>query len=80
MDMVIKNVKHVELNANIASADLNTQTLNMIQQYTNSYVVTGIAKIKFDDDLRQGVFNTNKFCQRDIKKIYFDVVKMCLPI
>ena len=31
MDMVIKNVKHVELNANIASADLNTQTLNMIQ-------------------------------------------------
>ena len=44
MDMIITNVKHVELNTKTVSAVLNTQALKMIEQYINVYVVTRITK------------------------------------
>ena len=43
-DMVIKNVKLVELNTKIVTAFLNSQTLGMISQDTNVYAVIGIIK------------------------------------
>ena len=42
MDTMIKNVKLVKLQAKYVTVFLNTQTLNMIQQNTNIYVVTKI--------------------------------------
>ena len=41
-DMMIKNVKFVELNMNIKTVFLNTQNLQMIQQNTNVYDETKI--------------------------------------
>ena len=43
-DMIIKNVKLVELNTKIINAVLNTQTLNMIYQNIVVCVVTRIIK------------------------------------
>ena len=37
---MIKNVKFVELNIRNATVFLNTQTLKMIEQKTNPYVLT----------------------------------------
>ena len=39
---MIKNVKLAKLNINIATVFLKTQTLKMIEQNTNIYVVTKI--------------------------------------
>ena len=39
-DTIRKNVKFAELNINIATFFLSTQTLNMIQYGTNVYVLT----------------------------------------
>ena len=42
--MIIKSVKHQELNTKIMIAVLNTQTLKIILYYTNVYVAVGITK------------------------------------
>ena len=39
MEMIVKNVKRVELNKKIANAALDIKTLKMIYQSTNIYVV-----------------------------------------
>ena len=47
MDMIIKTVKHAELNTKIASAFLDTQTLKIVWQNTNVYVAIRIIKKSF---------------------------------
>lgn len=44
IDMVIKNVKHLELNTKNVSAELNTQTLAMSYYYANVSIAIGITK------------------------------------
>ena len=44
MNMIIKNMKYVELNTKITTAFLKTKTLNLIQQNKNVCVVTKIIK------------------------------------
>ena len=44
MDIIIKHVKHVELNTKTERAVSNTPTLEMMQQYINAYVAIRITK------------------------------------
>ena len=46
MDIIIKNVKSTELNTNIVSAVLNTQTLKLIEQKEKFPIAIKIIKKK----------------------------------
>ena len=68
-DMIVKNVKCVELNTKIVSAVLNTQML----KYTYVYAVTEITKkslksFKKAQNLKKQFANTYKFSKHDINK------------
>ena len=65
MGKIIKNVKCLGLNTTIVSAVFNTQTLNMVLWNANVYVATGIAKKKFDEELKKRFANTCKFSNND---------------
>ena len=70
------NVKLAELNINIAPSFLNTQTLKMIWQNTNAYVVTKIIK---KTKLQERFCNTYKFSNHDSNKFILLLRKGIYP-
>ena len=75
LGMMIKNVKHVELNMKIASAVLNTQTLKMILWNTDVNVVITIIK----KSLKKRFSNTYKFPNHGINTFIL-LLKISVPI
>ena len=69
MNMIMKNVKIEELNTNIGSSFLNTQTLKMIKH--KSLFCSKNYQKKFDKNLKKRFFNTYKFSNNYINKFIF---------
>ena len=69
MNMIMKNVKIAELNTNIGSSFLNTQTLKMIKH--KSLFCSKNYQKKFDENLKKRFFNTYKCSNNDINKFIF---------
>ena len=66
--MIMKNVKNVKFKTKIPSAILNKQTLKIICEYNNFYVITRVSKKCFDDNLKKWFVNILKLCNHDINK------------
>ena len=69
IDIIIKHVKRVELNTNIVSAALNTQTLKMIEQKKKISVTIRITKKKIYYSFKRRYAKTLNFPNHDVNKI-----------
>ena len=78
-DMVIKNVKHIELNVSIATVFLNIQTLKVDLIEYECLCCNKNYQNKFDEKLKEQFFNTCKFSNFDNKKFILLLRKGVYP-